>query len=114
MNIKELKGKIGEQQFRWNRAKQNGNMINQESERMKNILLNNVDEIMEVLTYAEGAADRIEILMAEMDDADRELQELDEEIKRLKGESEEGECEACTIPEAADEVETPAEEADVQ
>ena len=83
-DIKELKSKIAEQAFRLQGAKANGFMINQETERMKNILMNNLDDIVEALKFADEAQDKIDILTADLNDADQELEEKDDEIAALK------------------------------
>ena len=87
IDITELRKKIDEQLFLLESAKSNGRMVNQETERMKNILLNNAREIVDALKMAEGAAERIKILEAEVDSADAELKELDDEIKKLRNAS---------------------------
>ena len=84
IDMKELKAKIEEQVFRFRKAKSTGMLINQETERTKNVLLNNVDGIIEALDYAIGAEEKIERLTVEIESADAELQEKDDEIAELK------------------------------
>lgn len=82
--MNELKKKLESHAFRWKAAIQNGIMVNQETEQMKNILLNNLDGIIEAVGLAVEAADKIQCLEAEIDSADAELKELDNEIKKLR------------------------------
>ena len=84
IDIKELRKKIEEQAFRYRNAMSNGMMVAQETERMKNILINNLGEIIDALKMAEGAEEQIKTLEAEVDSADAELKELDDEIKKLR------------------------------
>ncbi len=84
MNIKELREEIENQAFAVNKAKSRGIAVNQEKERMRNILMNRVDEIVEALKYAETQDVRIEHLAVEVESADQELQEKDKEIAELK------------------------------
>ena len=87
IDIKELRKKIEEQAFRYRNAMSNGMMVAQETERMKNILINNLGEIIDALKMAEGAEEQIKTLEAEVDSADAELKELDDEIKKLRAAS---------------------------
>lgn len=84
MNAKELKEKISEQQFKLKKAKTSGMMVAQETDRLRNILVNSLDDILEALDMAISAEDRIECLTVEIESADAELQEKDDEIKALK------------------------------
>lgn len=84
MNIKELRTRIEEQMFALNKAKTRGMMVNQETEKMRNVLVNSVDEIVEALAYAEQADEKIARLAAEVESADLELQEKDDQIAALK------------------------------
>lgn len=88
MNAKELKEKISEQQFKLKKAKTSGMMVAQETDRLRNILVNSLDDILEALDMAISAEDRIECLTVEIESADAELQEKDDEIKALKAELE--------------------------
>ena len=84
IDVTELRKKIEDQLFRWNNAKSNGTMVNQETERMKNILLNNVGDIVVALRACENSAQQIAELEAEIDSADAELKVQDEELKKLR------------------------------
>lgn len=84
MNLKELRERIAGQAFTLQKAKTRGFMVNQETERMRNTLMNSVDEIIEALEYAEKAEERITRLTIEVESADAELQEKDDEIAALK------------------------------
>lgn len=84
IDITELRTKLEEQAFRLHSAQSNGIMVNQETERTKNVLLNNLGEIITALKAAEGAAEQINELEAEVASADAELKELDDEIKKLR------------------------------
>lgn len=83
-DINGLHAKVAEQTFRWRHAQSNGMMVNQETERLKNILLNNIDDIVTALQYAAEAEETIKTLETELDSADAELKELDDEIKKLR------------------------------
>ena len=84
LNVKALFELIREQTFRWNKAKKNGMMVAQETERLKNLVLNNMDDIVTTMRMAVEASDRIKMLEAEVESADAELNELDDEIKNLR------------------------------
>ena len=84
MNIQELHDRIAGQAFTMNKAKTRGFMVAQETDRMRNVLMNSLDEIIEALDYAAKADVRVERMAAEVDAADRELAEKDEEIAELK------------------------------
>ena len=84
MNITELKTRISDQAFALNKAKSRGMMVNQETERMRNVLMNSVDEIIEALEYAEKADLRIARLSVEIESADADLAEKDDIIAELK------------------------------
>lgn len=83
MEIKELYEKIREQLFRVESARSKGMMVNAEIDREKNILYNNAEAIRDALAFAVDAEKKIRVLETEIDDADRELKEKDNEIKRL-------------------------------
>ena len=102
-NYQELYEKVSEQAFRWRHAQSNGMMVNQETERLKNIALNNMDDIVAALKYAVEAAETIRMLETEVDSADAELKELDDEIKKLR--SEKTPAKARTKPKEAADVE---------
>ena len=84
MTVKELKQTIEEQAFALKKAKTRGFMVNQETEKMRNILVNNLDDILAALDVAIDAEERIARLVVEVESADAELAEKDDEIKVLK------------------------------
>lgn len=84
MTVKELKQTIEEQAFALKKAKTRGFMVNQETEKMRNILVNNLDDILAALDVAIDAEERIARLVVEVESADAELKEKDDEIKALK------------------------------
>ena len=84
MTVKELKQTIEEQAFALKKAKTRGFMVNQETEKMRNILVNNLDDILAALGVAIDAEERIARLVVEVESADAELAEKDDEIKALK------------------------------
>ena len=84
MTIKELKQMLEEQAFALKKAKTRGFMVNQETEKMRNILVNNLDDILAALDVAIDAEERIARLVVEVESADAELAEKDDEIKALK------------------------------
>ena len=88
VKVTELRDIITTQQFAMNRAIQHGMMVNQEKERMRNVLMNYLDDIVEALQIASEADKRVERLMAEVASADAELLDKDEEIAALKKEIE--------------------------
>ena len=85
-NINDLINKIRDEAFQLKLAKSSGTRsdIAERKERMKNILLNNVDAIVEALSTAAEAEERIKLLETELDDADKELDEKDALIRELK------------------------------
>lgn len=84
MTVKELKQTIEEQAFALKKAKTRGFMVNQETEKMRNILVNNLDDILAALDVAIDAEERIARLVVEVESADAELVEKDDEIAALK------------------------------
>ena len=66
------------------KAKTRGFMVNQETEKMRNILVNNLDDILAALDVAIKAEEKIARLVIEIENADAELAEKDDEIKALK------------------------------
>ena len=84
MTVKELKQTIEEQAFALKKAKTRGFMVNQETEKMRNILVNNLDDILAALGVAIDAEELIARLVVEVESADAELAEKDDEIKALK------------------------------
>ena len=75
MEIKELTGKLKEQAFKLKKAQSTGTMVMQETERMKNLFVNNCDEIIAALERAEKLEKEVAVLNMELDDAERELDE---------------------------------------
>ena len=49
MTVTELRDKIAAQAFALEKAKKRGMMVSQETERMKNVLMNNMDAIIDAL-----------------------------------------------------------------
>lgn len=84
MTIKELKQTLDDQAFAMKKAKTRGFMVNQETEKMRNILVNNLDNILDALNVAIDAEERIARLVVEVESADAELIEKDDEIAALK------------------------------
>ena len=84
MTIKELKQTLDDQAFALKKAKTRGFMVNQETEKMRNILVNNLDDILAALDVAIKAEEKIARLVIEVENADAELAEKDDEIKALK------------------------------
>lgn len=84
MDVNGLKQRIGDQLFTLKKAETLRIKVAQEREKLSNILVNNVDEIIEVLDYVAKADERIARLAAEVESADAELQEKDDEIAALK------------------------------
>ncbi|MBO5987248.1 MAG: hypothetical protein J6Q02_10720 [Lachnospiraceae bacterium] len=84
MTIKELKQTLDDQAFAMKKAKTRGFMVNQETEKMRNILVNNLDDILAALDVAIKAEEKIARLVIEIENADAELAEKDDEIKALK------------------------------
>ena len=84
MTIKELKQTLDDQAFAMKKAKTRGFMVNQETEKMRNILVNNLDDILAALDVAIKAEEKIARLVIEVENADAELAEKDDEIKALK------------------------------
>ena len=84
MTIKELKQAINEQAFTLKKAKTRGFMVNQETEKMRNLLVNSLDDILAALDVAIGAEEKIARLVVEVESADAELKEKDDEIADLK------------------------------
>ena len=83
VDIKELHDKISEQVFKCKNA-QSGAVVAQEKERLKNIMINNADAIVEALKYAIDSKNTILRLETEIESADAELKVQDEELKTLR------------------------------
>ena len=84
MEIKELREKLSEQAFKLKKARANGTMVMQETERMKNLLVNNCDAIVEALTRVEKLEQEVAVLNMELDDAERELDEAKKDASAKK------------------------------
>ena len=82
--INELYKKIREQNFQLRRARDNGVSQGPIVEQTKNILMNNIDDIENALKVAADSADKIALLELELDDAEKELDEKDAQIKELQ------------------------------
>ena len=83
MTNKELYEKISDQRFTMRRGISNSMNHAAFYEQMKNILLNNLDQIVDALQYAAEAEAKINVLELELNDAERELDEKDKQIKEL-------------------------------
>lgn len=96
MEIKELREKLSEQAFKLKKARANGTMVMQETERMKNLLVNNCDAIIDVLTRVEKLEQEVAVLNMELDDAERELDEAkkDTSVKKTTAKKKEASPEA--------------------
>ncbi len=76
MEFKELYEKVRSQNFKMKRALGNTAAPGAMIEQTKNILYNNIDEIEAALKYAAEAASTIQVLELELNDAERELDEI--------------------------------------
>lgn len=83
--MKELYEKIRDAAFNCRKAISNGIMTNQNVERMKNILYNNLDGIEEALKFAAEAEGKIKVLEVELADAESELDEKTKELRAMGG-----------------------------
>ena len=83
MEIKGLYDQLSEHQFHLRRALANTVAHTPHIEQAKNILYNNFDNIVDALKYAVEAEEKIKILELELNDAERELDEKDQQIKEL-------------------------------
>lgn len=84
MGMKEMIKEVQDQAFRMKLAESNGIMVREEKERTKNILYNNMELILEALAMADEADEKIQVLELQLDDSDKELAELEKELKELK------------------------------
>ena len=84
MSITELRDLISSQVFTLEKAKTRGMMVNHETQRLQNVLMNHVNDIVSALEYAVTAQDTIDRLTVEVENSDAELQDKDDEIKSLK------------------------------
>lgn len=86
--MKNVRESIEAQEKNYNRAVLLKHGIAQEKDRLANIIVNHLGDILEAMRLAENAKEEIATLNRELDDADAELKELDEEIKKLRAEAE--------------------------
>lgn len=84
MDIKKIITEIENQQMKIRKAKATGVNLNNERERMKNILFAHTDEILEALAMADESEEKIKILNLQLDDSERDLSEVEKELKELK------------------------------
>ena len=84
MELKEMIGEIQDQVTRLRKAKATGVTVNHEKERLKNVLFNHADEILEALAMADEAEEKIKILNLQLDDSEKDLADVEKELKELK------------------------------
>lgn len=84
ITMNELAKTLSDAAFKYRNAVRNRIMVNQEQERLKNILINNLDDIVEALEEAGKADEKIRMLETEIEDADAELAELDKQLKEAR------------------------------
>lgn len=84
MDIKKLNGEISNAKYNYQKALSDGFTITRSRESLRNVLENSLDEILEALAFAENAEEKTQLLEVELADAERELDEKDDEIKGLK------------------------------
>ena len=84
MDIKTIITEIENQKMKIRKARATGVNLNNERERMKNILLTHTDEILEALAMADESEEKIKILNLQLDDSERDLSEVEKELKELK------------------------------
>lgn len=84
MTYKELYEKIRDVAFTARKNIQNGIMVTRQVETVKNVMYNNLGDIEAALKFAAEAEEKMMLLETELDDAEKELDEKDDEIKRLK------------------------------
>ena len=84
MTYKELYEKIRDYAFTARKNIENGILVTRQVETMKNVLYNNLEDIEAALKFAAEAEEKMLLLETELDDAERELDEKDDEIKKLK------------------------------
>ena len=84
INIQELLRKIEDQECCVRSAKVSGFMVDREVDKLKNIVMNNLEEIIGALKMLAEYTERVKELEADLALAVAELKELDDEIKRLR------------------------------
>ena len=84
MELKEMIGEIQDQVTRLRKAKATGVTVNYEKERLKNVLFNHADEILEAMAMADEAEEKIKILNLQLDDSEKDLADVEKELKELK------------------------------
>lgn len=84
INIQELLRKIEDQEYVVRSAKVSGFMVDRETEKLKNIIMNNLPDIIGALKMLAEYSERVKELEADLSSADAELKELDDEIKKLR------------------------------
>ena len=70
--------------MRLRKAKATGVTVNYEKERLKNVLFNHADEILEAMAMADEAEEKIKILNLQLDDSEKDLADVEKELKELK------------------------------
>lgn len=83
-NIQELLRKIEDQEYVVRSAKVSGFMVERETDKLKNIIINNLPDIIGALKSLAEYTERVKELEADLSSADAELKEMDDEIKRLR------------------------------
>ena len=84
MDMKQMVKDVQDQAFRLRNAESTGMLVREERERMKNVLFNYKDEILEAIAIADEADEKIKVLELQLDDSDKELAELEKELKALQ------------------------------
>ena len=84
MEIQQLASRLSDAKFELELAHSHGAMVSRKKESLRNVLENNLDEILKALEFAAEADKKIQALEAEVVDADSELDEKDDEIRQLK------------------------------
>lgn len=84
INIQELLRKIESQEYVVRSAKVSGFMVERETDKLKNIIINNLPDIIGALKMLAEYSERVKELEADLSSSDAELKELDDEIKKLR------------------------------
>lgn len=84
INIQELLRKIEDQEYKIRSAKVNGFMVDRETEKLKNIIMNNLPDIIGALKMLAEYTERVSELETDLASADAELREMDDELKKLR------------------------------